>query len=106
MIIDYLLSDKGLGYSNLPKALLKFHDYPDGARVAFEEHVVEAALYASNGKGSARLQFTISPEHIEKFQNRLKQVITKYQELFGVYYQVNYSVQEKSTDIIAVDEKQ
>jgi hypothetical protein len=104
LIIDYLLSNKGLDYSNLPKALLKFHKYSDGSRVSFEEHIVEAALYASNGTGLVRIHFTLSPEHIEKFQNRLNQVIIKYQDLFQVDFQINYSVQEKSTDTIAVGE--
>jgi len=104
LIIDYLLSDKGLDYSNLPKALLKFHDYQDGSRVAFEEHLVEAAIYASNGTGPARIHFTLSPEHIEKFRNKQKQVIRKYQDLFQIDFQINHSIQEKSTDTIAVDE--
>lgn len=103
-IIHYLLSGKGLGYSNLPKALLKFHEYQDGSRVAFEEHIVEAALYANDGKGSARIQFTLSPEHIEKFKNKLGQVRNKYQELFQIDFQVNYTIQDKSTDTLAVDE--
>jgi hypothetical protein len=104
LIIDYLLSDKGLGYSALPKALLKFHEYQDGSRVAFEEHLVEAALYASGEKGPARIHFTLSPEHIEKFRTKLGQVVGKYQDLFHVDFQVTYSIQEKSTDTIAVDE--
>jgi hypothetical protein len=103
-IIDYLLSDKGLGYSNMPKALLKFHRYPDGSRVAFEEHLVEAAIYAGDGTGKTRIHFTLSPEHIEKFDKKLQQVLEKYQELFHMQFSVNYSIQEKSTDTIAVDE--
>jgi hypothetical protein len=103
LIIDYLLSDKGLGYSNLPKALLKFHNYPDGSRVAIEEHLVEAALYASEPNGSARIHFTLSPEHIEKFQARIQQVINKYQDFFHVNFHISHSIQEKSTDTIAVD---
>jgi len=104
LIIDYLLSDKGLGYSQLPKALLKFHEYQDGSRVAIEEHIVESAHYACDGKNSARIHFTLSPEHIEKVRNKLKQVIRKYEDSFQVDFQINYSIQEKSTDTIAVDE--
>jgi len=103
-IIHYLLSNKGLGYSNLPKALLKFHEYQDGSRVAFEEHIVEAALCANDGKGSARIHFTLSPEHIKSFNNKLDQVIKQYQDLFQIDFQINYSVQKKSTDTLAVDE--
>jgi hypothetical protein len=104
LIIDYLLSDKGLDYSNLPKALLKFHKYQDGSRVAFEEHIVEAALYTNDGKGNSRIHFTLSPEHIQKFQDKLQQVIKKYEDLFQLNFRIDYSIQEKSTDTIAVDE--
>lgn len=104
LMIDYLLSDKGLGYSNLPKALLKFHKYQDGSRVAFEEHIVESALYARDGSGTARIHFTLSPEHIGKFNNKLTQILEKYKELLQVNFKINYSIQKKSTDTIAVDE--
>ncbi|HEC31573.1 MAG TPA: DUF4301 family protein, partial [Deltaproteobacteria bacterium] len=35
----YLLTGRGLNYSNLPKALLKFHRYKDHQRTALEEHL-------------------------------------------------------------------
>ncbi|MDO8898323.1 MAG: DUF4301 family protein, partial [Bacteroidales bacterium] len=44
-IIEFLILDNGLGYGNLPKALLRFHSYSDEHRLAIEEHLVEAANY-------------------------------------------------------------
>ena len=35
-VIDYLLNPVGLNYANLPKGLLQFHAYPDGARMSIE----------------------------------------------------------------------
>ena len=32
MIIEYLLTEKGLGYTSLPKGLLLFHNYDEGPR--------------------------------------------------------------------------
>ena len=52
----------GLQYGAKPKGLVTFHAYKDGARKPIEEHLVEAALYASNGE-SANIHFTVSPEH-------------------------------------------
>jgi len=104
LIIRYLLSEKGLGYSSLPKALLKFHKYPDGSRVAAEEHLVEAAHYAKDRNGRVRIHFTLSPEHIGKFHTRLSEVQEKYEQMFHVQIEVSHSVQKKSTDMIAVDE--
>lgn len=101
--LDVLLSDKGLGYGNLPKGLLRFHKYGDGERTPFEEHLVEGAHYARDHNNVVRLHFTVSPEHENAFEKLLKNVQTKYEELFGVKYQVSFSQQKPSTDTIAVD---
>ena len=42
--IATLLGEEGLSYGKLPKGLLKFHKYEDGARTPVEEHLVEGAL--------------------------------------------------------------
>jgi hypothetical protein len=102
-VIDYLLGETGLNYSNLPKALLFFHEYPDGPRVAAEEHMVEAAHYAKDDQGNSRLHFTVSPEHIAKFDERIAQVLSSYESRFRIKFDIRHSVQKKSTDTIAVD---
>jgi len=104
-IIDYVLTDKGLNYSNLPKGLISFHGYPDGARAAAEEHMVEAALYASNSSRIARLHFTISPEHRSRFEQLAANVQSYYESRMGVKLDISYSVQKPSTDTLAVDEE-
>ncbi|MCX6286030.1 MAG: DUF4301 family protein [Bacteroidetes bacterium] len=104
-IIDHVLTAQGLDYSNLPKGLIRFHDYPDGARTSAEEHMVEAALYASNSNRLARLHFTISPEHRSRFENLVSNVRDFYESKLKVSFDISYSVQEPSTDTIAVDEE-
>ncbi len=74
VIADYFLTEKGLGYGNLPKGLLKFHAYPERARTPLEEHLVEGALYA-NASGHVHLHFTVSPEHRDKFEKLVVEVI-------------------------------
>ena len=98
-----LLDKDGLNYGNLPKGLLKFHRYSDEARTAFEEHLVEAALYAKDCCGVARLHLTVSPEHRKAFEALLNEVRQRYEERYGVKYEVSFSEQKKSTDTIAVD---
>ena len=66
-IVKALLLDDGLNYVKLPKALLKFHHYDGFNRLAVEEHLVEAARYATDNEGVAKLHFTVSPEHEEPF---------------------------------------
>jgi hypothetical protein len=101
-IVDYLLNDNGLGYGNLPKGLLKFHQYDKNSRLPLEEHLVEAAGYATT-KGVARVHFTVSPEHMDKFVEAVNQLKGFYENKFNVRYEISFSVQKSSTDTIAVD---
>ncbi|MFH1935947.1 MAG: DUF4301 family protein, partial [Bacteroidota bacterium] len=105
LLISFVLEEKGLNYTNLPKGLILFHDYPEGARTTAEEHLVEAANYARNSDGTARIHFTISPEHREKFQALFDQVCEMYESRFGVTFSIGFSEQLPSTDTIAVDEE-
>lgn len=102
-ILRFLLTDDGLGYRDLPKGLLKFHEYPGGSRTAFEEHLVEAASYVVDQEGWSRLEFTVSPEHMDRFMEGLRRAREIYEESFGVRYDVFFSIQDPSTDTLAVD---
>lgn len=103
-IIDYVLDEKGLGYGLLPKALIQFHPYPDAAHTAMEEHLIEGAIYACSKEKKVEIHFTISQEHVDIFLNKVNNVKTKYENIYGVKYQITYSVQKSSTDTIAADE--
>lgn len=102
-ILSFLLTEKGLGYGSLPKALIKFHRYNGHSRTAFEEHLVEAVAYAENHANTCRLHFTVSKEHKSRFTSLLSRVRPFYQDKFHVSYDVNFSLQKKRTDTIAVD---
>jgi len=104
-LIAFILEEKGLDYANLPKGLILFHDYPAGARTAAEEHLVEAANYAKNSDGTARIHFTISPEHKEQFLALFTKIKRLYEKQFGVTFSIDFSEQHPSTDTIAVDEE-
>ncbi len=93
---------KGLEYGKMPKALVSFHKYNDGARKAVEEHLVEGALYGSSC-GVSRIHFTVSPEHLSGFEAVIDQRCSYYEQLFGVKYDISYSTQQPSTDTIAVN---
>ena len=93
---------QGLGYGSLPKGLVTFHSYDNGARKAVEEHLVEGALYGA-ADGVVRLHFTVSPEHEGAFRALLAERTAKYEQLFGVKYDISFSQQKSSTDTIAVN---
>ncbi len=93
-------NDPGLGLGKKPKGLIKFHKYAEGGRTAMEEHLVEVALY---GGAPARIHFTVSPEHMEDFKRLVSEKIGAFSAKYGVEYEITYSVQEPSTDTIAVN---
>ena len=102
-VVKALLLEDGLCYGKLPKALLKFHHYEHFNRLALEEHLVEAARYAASADGTARLHFTVSPEHEQLFKDTVKELIDSYQAKYGVHYEIGYSCQKPSTDTVAID---
>lgn len=101
IILEYLLTEKGLNYANLPKGLLLFHQYDSEKRTALEEHLIEAAQYACNKEKIAYLHFTVSQEHEEIFKSHCKEVLPKYEKQFGIKYHIEFSTQHPSTDTIA-----
>jgi len=102
-ILEFILTPRGLNYSSLPKALLKFHIYPGHSRTALEEHLVEAALYVRDAQNICRIHFTVSEEHESRLINWLPQIKGYYEDLFGVKYEIAVTIQYPSTDTIAVD---
>lgn len=102
-IVANLLQDAGLNYGALPKGLLKFHTYEDGARTPMEEHLVEGALYAESKNGKVNVHFTVSSEHRVLFEQLVAEKAAKYAAKFQAEYNISFSEQKPSTDTIAAD---
>lgn len=104
-VLEVVLTDKGLNYGSKPKGQLLFHSYPQEVRTAFEEHLVEGAMYAkTQGSDVVKMHFTVSPEHMDGFVALLDSVKGKYEERFGCQYHISFSTQKAETDMIAVNE--
>lgn len=101
-VVANMLESKGLNYGQLPKGLLLFHKYEDGARTPMEEHLVEGALYAAS-KGEAHVHFTVSHEHMPLFRKKVDEKLKKYADKFGVKYDITFSEQKPSTDTVAAN---
>lgn len=93
---------EGLRYGETQKGLVSFHRYGDEVRKAVEEHLVEGAQYAAAG-GEVKIHFTVSPEHLTRFEALLAEKIPGYESRFGVKYRIFFSVQDPSTDTLAVN---
>jgi hypothetical protein len=102
-VLDAVLSDDDMGYARLPKGLLKFHAYPDGARTPFEEHLVEAANVVKRADGACRVHLTVSPDHVEGFAALLESVRARYETPLAARFEVGFSTQKPSTDTLSVD---
>lgn len=97
--IQYLLSDSGMGYRQLPKGLIPFHTYPQGTRTALVEHLWEGAPYLQSSDHICRFHFTVTAEHELAFRDHIDQV--RPQVPFQL--EVEFSNQSRATDTIAVD---
>jgi hypothetical protein len=103
LIKTILLKDR-FNYSFQPKGLLPFHQYKEHIATAFEEHLFEAALYASSNN-EANLHFTISENHKHIFDKEFKRIEEIIERKTNTKFNIMFSYQKQSTDTIAVTTK-
>lgn len=101
-IVSKVLNADGLNYGFLPKGLIQFHKYADASRTSMIEHLIEAASFARDAKGRARVHFTVSPEHLDLFKEELARNIDRIKDQTGAEFDVSFSFQKPHTDTIAV----
>ena len=97
-----MLKKEGLNYGQLPKGMLLFHKYADGARTPMEEHLVEGALYAASN-GEAHVHFTVSHDHLEFFKQKVAEKAGGFAQKYGIKYDITFSEQKPSTDTLAAN---
>ena len=97
-----MLAKDGLNYGQLPKGMLLFHKYEEGARTPMEEHLVEGALYAASN-GEANIHFTVSSEHLAFFKQKVADKADYYANKYGIKYDISFSEQKPSTDTVAAN---
>lgn len=101
-VVANMLNVEGLNYGQLPKGLLLFHSYPDGARTPMEEHLAEGALYAESN-GEVHVHFTVSHDHLKLFEKRVEEKKGYYEKKYNIHYNISFSEQKPSTDTIATN---
>ena len=101
-VVANMLNATGLNYGQLPKGLLLFHNYEEGPRTPMEEHLVEGALYAASN-GEANVHFTVSHEHMQLFEQKVKDKKDGYAQKYGIQYNISFSEQKPSTDTVAAN---
>jgi hypothetical protein len=99
--VKTMLEETQLNLAFYPKGLLPFHRYKQNVSTAFEEHLFEAALYASSNN-VANLHFTISEKHKHRFDEEFKFIEEDVEERTNTKFNITFSYQKESTDTIAV----
>lgn len=102
-VIAAIIKPEGLGYGYLPKGLLKFHTYSDGARTPLEEHLMEGAQTAADANGTVKLHFTVSPDHRALFEKKVAESVPVMEKKTGMKFEVSFSEQKPSTDTVAAN---
>ncbi|MCK5028418.1 MAG: DUF4301 family protein [Bacteroidales bacterium] len=102
-ILKYFLFEEGLNYGQKPKGILLFHINNNSAKTAFEEHLIEGINYTKSANNKVKIHFTISVEHQEMFKKLVSKSVKKLEDNFSVKFEISFSQQKPSTDMIAVD---
>ena len=102
-ILKLVLLEPGLNYVTKPKGAVKFHRYGENARTPFEEHIIESLKYMRDDNGKVNLHFTISEEHKNLFDNIIEEIKKKSDQ--NITPGITFSFQKRTTDTIAVDER-
>lgn len=99
--VKTMLDEDRLNYGFYPKGVLPFHKYKTHISTAFEEHLHEAACYAS-ANNHAHLHFTISKSHQNKFHEELNHILEDIENQTGHTFDVSFSYQKIATDTVAL----
>lgn len=104
-VIAALLDKEGMNYGKLPKALLQFHKVPGTSRTPLEEQLAEGAQTATGKKGTARVHFTVSDDHVPLMKMKIEEVLKAMQNRYGVTFDISTSIQKPSTDTVCIDKQ-
>lgn len=103
LILEYIIGQKGLNLGNMPKGLIPFHKINSSFRTPFHEHLIDAINYIKCDVDTSRLHFTLSDKHIDNVCKHIDDIL-KMEPLFeGLKFCIEYSTQNRSSDVIAVN---
>lgn len=92
--VQFLLSNKGMGFGELPKGLIPFHKSGPFILNPFQEQILQGIKV---NEENASFHYTIKPNH----EPVIKAGIHSTEELTGGKYNVSFSKQDETTNAIA-----
>lgn len=89
--VSFLLNAEGMGFGDLPKALIPFHLNEPFVVNAIQEHIIQSARL---NKENIEFHFSIQ----KKFETNFDASIRQLEGLTGHNFEVSYSEQDSATD--------
>lgn len=99
--VAFLLSDKGMGFENMPKGMVPFHRDGSLALTALEGHLYEAVEYLGPFQSAIAMHFTVNPQWLQTIKDHLDQHTRRWIPQYR--FNIQFSVQSPATDTVAVD---
>ncbi|MGD8396599.1 MAG: DUF4301 family protein [Candidatus Eiseniibacteriota bacterium] len=104
LLLEQLLTERGLGFGALPKGLVPFHCYADGSRTAIEEHLVEALASVAGLGVVPKVHVTVASAHRRRMVQHLEAAAARLAcDGRGPRIETSVSVQSPSTATLGVD---
>lgn len=100
----FLLTDAGLNYGNLPKALLKFYKQNEVSYTPFEMHIKESIDYLNSGNNQMDIHFSVNPSFEKEYKKIASHICANIEDKYGIILNVHLAPQDKSTQTVAIDE--
>jgi hypothetical protein len=97
-ILETLLLEGRLDYSEKPKGLVPFHHYGNESRTPVGEHLIEASRLVKDADGICRVHFTISPEHEKAFRSHVLNLKAQWESNLHCRFDIVFSFQKPSTN--------
>lgn len=98
-LIELLMQEDGMNFSNLPKGLVPFHFNDPFVLNPFQEHVLQGTKMVN---GHANFHFTVQEEYLED----IKASIDALEKISGRHYNISFSFQSKDSNSVAFDTNQ
>lgn len=102
-ILETLLLEGRLDYSEKPKGLVPFHRCGKESRTPVGEHLIEASRLVKDAAGICRVHFTVSPEHEKAFRRHVLDLKTRWESNLHCRLDIVFSFQKPLTDTLALD---
>ncbi len=97
--VRFLLTDKGLGFGDLPKGLIPFHKNGPFVLNPYQEQLLQGLQIKEE---NTTFHYTIK----ETFEDQINQELTSLQRVIGQDVDISFSYQNPLTDAIAFDDEQ